>query len=315
MEQGFQTKSDREIVTQGSAKTIPRPSPSHADMEQLRSWVGRTEERTETICPAPVADLAATLDRGEAPGMEEPLPPLWHWLFFHPATRQSDLGEDGHTGRGGFLPPMPLPRRMWAGGRLHFDGPLPIGQPATRTSTILAIDLKHGKTGPLLFVTVGHRIGNSDGAVLIREEQDFVFREYADPNAPAAKPLQAPDDPEWTREVLPSTSMLFRYSALTFNGHRIHYDRPYAMDVEGYPGLVVHGPLLATLLLELLQNAMPEARIATFVYRAVSPLFDTAPVVVCGRRNSGSGDISLWAQTREGRLAMSATATLMPEEN
>lgn len=211
------------------------------------------------------------------------------------------------------MPPMPLPRRMWAGGHLRFNRTPRIGEQVARTSRIRAIDFKQGDTGPLLFVTLGHEIRNGNGTLLIREEQDFVFREAANPNTPESKHVPAPEHPEWRHEIFPSTTMLFRYSALTFNGHRIHYDRPYATSVEGYPGLVVHGPLLATLLVELLQRSLPQARVDLFTYRAVSPLFDTAPIVLCGRRTS-AGEVSLWAQTREGRLAMSATATLISGE-
>lgn len=254
-------------------------------------------------------DLAATLDRSESLKGGDPLPPLWHWLFFHSAVRQSELGNDGHSVRGTFLPPVPLRRRMWAGGRMQWAQPLRIGQEAKQVSTVKAIDLKQGSTGPLLLITLDHEIQDRDGAVLIREEQDIVYREFAAANA-AALPRMATEEPEWSMNVVPSTSLLFRYSALTFNTHRIHYDFPYATEVERYPGLVVHGPLIATLLLELFHRFLPEEQIQNFTYRALSPLFHTEPFQVCGRCGPAAGEVSLWAQTQAGRLAMSATATI-----
>jgi 3-methylfumaryl-CoA hydratase len=287
------------------------------DLDQLRQWIGRTSSKHEIICPARVDDLAATLDRAESPHAGDPLPPLWHWLFFHPSVRQSDLGNDGHPARGTFLPPVPLPRRMWAGGRVEFHQPLRVNeevkqevtQEATQISTVKAVDFIQGSTGPLVFVTVGHEIQDRDGAVLIREEQDIVYRDIAAANA-AAPGRTAAEKPEWSLSIVPSASLLFCYSALTFNAHRIHYDLKYATEVEGYPGLVVHGPLIATLLLELLHRFVPEEQIRSFAYRAVSPLFHIDPFQVCGRRGPARGEVSLWAQTEAGRLAMSATATL-----
>lgn len=284
------------------------------DLDHLRQWIGRTCSKLDTICPARVDDLAATLDRVESLEAGDPLPPLWHWLFFHPSVRQSDLGNDGHPARGVFLPPVPLPRRMWAGGRLDFLQPLRINQEATEISTIKAVDFKQGNTGPLLFVTVGHEIQNRDGAVLIREEQDLVYRDFAAPNATAPQRTAA-EEPEWSLSIVPSPSLLFRYSALTFNAHRIHFDLPYATEVEGYPGLVVHGPLIATLLLELLYRFVPEEQIRSFTYRAVSPLFHIEPFQTCGRRGLAAGEVSLWTQTQAGRLAMSAIATVASSSN
>lgn len=278
------------------------------DLDHLRQWIGRTSSKRDTICPARVDDLGAMLDRAESPHAGDPLPPLWHWLFFHPTVRQSDLGNDGHPARGTFLPPVPLPRRMWAGGRLEFLQPLRIDQEATQISTVRAVDLKQGSTGPLLFVKVGYEIQDRDGAVLIREEQDLVYRDFAAANA---APQRTPAEKlEWSMSIVPSASLLFRYSALTFNAHRIHYDLPYATEVEGYPGLVVHGPLIATLMLELLHRFLPGERIRSFAYRAVSPLFQIEPFQVCGRRGATAGEVSLWAQTEAGRVAMLATATL-----
>ena len=273
------------------------------------AWIGRTEERADTVTPVPVAALAAALDRDDpAPQHGAPLPPLWHWLYFLPLQRQSELGDDGHPRRGGFLPPVPLPRRMWAGGRLSFDGDLRIGDEATRRSRIAAIASKASRSGPLVFVTVEHVIGNAGGTV-IREEHDIVYRGLAAPGTAPPEPPAAPTDEGFAREVNADEVLLFRYSALTFNGHRIHYDRRYVTEVEGYPGLVVHGPLIATLLLDLLRRELPLARVASFGFKAVSPLFDGSPFTLCGRCD-GERRIALWARNAAGGLAMQASATI-----
>jgi 3-methylfumaryl-CoA hydratase len=251
----------------------------------------------------PARALAATVDREQAWSAGEALPPLWHWLYFLPIDRQSALAEDGHVARGGFLPPIDLPRRMWAGSRFRFEATLRIGDDATRVSRIGAITEKQGRTGPLVFVTVHHDISTAAGPA-IHEEHDIVYRGHA--VGPAAEPPQAPADAVWRRTVTPTDVLLFRYSAVTFNGHRIHYDRRYATEVEHYPGLVVHGPLVATLLLDLLASEQPDAHVKTFEFRAVSPLFDTAPFTICGHP-----DGRLWAANHTGGLAMEARATLV----
>ena len=279
------------------------------DIARLQQWIGRTEAHTDRVTAVPVAALSATLDRDDPPPQPgDALPPLWHWLYFLPIHRHSELGSDGHAQRGGFLPPVPLPRRMWAGGRLEFHHPLRIGETITRVSRIVDVKLKLGRTGALVFVLVRHEIGDSDG-VALTEEHDIVYRDRPAPtdSAPAA-PL-APADSIWQRTIHPDDVLLFRYSALTFNGHRIHYERRYATEVEGYPGLVVHGPLIATLLLDLLRRSLPQSRVTQFQFRAVSPLFDTAPFTVCGKP-ARAGFVSLWAQNAAGGLAMEATAAL-----
>ena len=236
------------------------------------------------------------------------LPLLWHWLYFLPRHRLSDLAPDGHARRGGFLPPVPLAHRMWAGGRFEFFRSLRIGEHFRRISRIADVTLKQGRSGPLVFVTVRHEIGNEQGVALI-EEQDIVYRDSASvyPASPAPPPA-APDGHHWEREIRPGDVLLFRYSALTFNSHRIHYDRRFATSVEGYPGLVVHGPLIATLLLDLLRSNLPEANVATFSFRAVSPLFDTAPFRICGKPEGTA--IRLWAANDRGGLAMEAFADI-----
>jgi 3-methylfumaryl-CoA hydratase len=275
-----------------------------------QDWVGRTEERTDTIGAAPFAALAATFDR-EAPALApgSALPPLYHWLYFTPRARQSEIGEDGHERRGGFLPPVPLPRRMWAGGSLQFDRPLRVGDEVTRTSRIVSVNSRHGRTGELVFVKVLHRLADAEG-VAISEEHDIVYRDPPAPGAPAPAPVAAPRDEAFSRAIRPDPVLLFRYSALTFNGHRIHYDRDYVTGVEGYPGLIVHGPLIATLLLDLVDRERPGARVHRFSFKAVRPLFDIHPFTVCGRPD-GDGRLALWARDHEGHLAMQAEAELL----
>jgi len=275
-------------------------------LEHLRSWIGRSEQRTDTITAAPLAALAAALDRDDpAPATGTAVPPLWHWLYFLPIARQSELGPDGHPRRGGFLPPVELPRRMWAGGRLTFERPLRVGEVATRTSRIDDVTAKDARSGPLVFVTVRHALSTPEGHA-ISEAHDIVYRGLPAPGS-AATPQRAPTDETFARTVVPDDVLLFRYSALTFNGHRIHYDRRYVTEVEGYPGLVVHGPLIATLLLDLLGRERPTATVARFDFKAVSPLFDLHPFELCGRPDGERG-FALWARNHEGGLAMQATA-------
>lgn len=258
----------------------------------------------------PFAGLSATLDiDAPAPRAGDPVPPLWHWMWFMPIHRQSELDEDGHGKTGDFLPPVPLPLRMWAGGRIEFHRPLRVGQTYTRTSRILDVRQKEGRSGPLIFVIVRHEIGDAEG-IALSEEQDIVYRDNATAGEVRTVPAQtAPSDAVWERVIRPNDVLLFRYSALTFNAHRIHYDRRYATEVGGYPGLVVHGPLIATLLLDLLRRNMPKAKVGRFAFRAVSPLFDTAPFVVCGKPERDGKTVSLWAKDAAGHLATTATAT------
>ena len=289
-------------------------------VEPLREWVGRSERRVDTVAAAPLAGLAATLDRADAePLPGTPIAPLAHWLFFLPVARQSEIGADGHAQRGGFLPPVALPRRMWAGGRLTFHHALNVGDEMLRTSTITKVDAKTGRSGALVFVTVRHEITSAAGLALT-EEHDIVYRDHPVGSkvagAVVSAPLQAPTDAAFSRRINPDPVLLFRYSALTFNGHRIHYDRPYATEVEGYPGLIVHGPLIATLLIDLVRRELPAARIRAFEFKAASPLFDTHPFTLCGRLEAGQngnergGGVVLWACNHEGALAMQARAEL-----
>lgn len=276
--------------------------------ERLMSWLGREEIAEDTISATPIAALSATLDRDDPhPALGDPLPPLWHWLYFLPLHRQSEIGLDGHAKRGGFLPPVALPRRMWAGGRFTFGNPLRVGEALRRTSTIADIKIKEGRTGPLVFVLVRHEVIGSFGGALT-EEHDIVYRDAPRQGERAPTPPAAPDKPAWRREIVPDDILLFRYSALTFNGHRIHYDRRYVTGVEGYPGLIVHGPLIATLLADLARRRDPRP-LRAFRFRAVSPLFDIAPFLVCGTPAPSGESAKLWAQTQDGVLAMEAEAT------
>lgn len=283
------------------------PPDLQTQLEHWRRWTGRTETRTDLATAAPLAALSATLDREDPeplPGAD--LPPLAHWLYFLPTALQREIGPDGHARRGGFLPPVPLPRRMWAGGRLDFHHPLQVGDEITRTSRIVHVDAKAGRSGPLVFVTVRHEIANARG-VALTEEHDIVYREAPVPGVPQPAPLPAPADATFAREIVPDPVLLFRYSALTFNGHRIHYDRSYVTGEEGYPGLVVHGPLIATLLVDLLRRERPRARLRHFSFTALRPTFDLHPFRVCGR-DDGSSAFALWARDHEGWLTMRSEA-------
>ena len=268
----------------------------------LSAWIGRTEECHDCLSLNLVTRIAATFGE-QAPLAGEPLPPLWQWCFFQSAVAPGELGGDGHPARGGFLPPADNRNRMWAGGRIEFHIPLKVDAQATRLSTITDVQEKHGKTGALLFVTVQHDYFQ-DGKLAIREEQDIVYREPTPPKLASGDPMP---EGAWQESVTPTPTLLFRYSAVTFNGHRIHYDWPYATEVEGYPGLVVHGPLMATLNLRAFCRANPQARLRRFAYRGVRPLIAPQPFVV-GGRVLAAGKAELWTANAEG-IAQQAEVT------
>ena len=278
----------------------------------LKNWIGRSETVSDVATATPYAALAATFDRSaDRPATGTTLPALWHWLYFLPFGRQSEIGADGHAKRGGFLPPVTLPRRMWAGSQFKFHKPLHVGDAMTRTSTIHDVTEKTGRTGTLVFVKVRHEIrrdGESDSA--LTEYHDIVYRELARPDDVPPPPKAAPTSSTWEKKWVPDDVLLFRYSALTFNSHRIHYDRKYVTEVEAYPGLVVHGPMVATLLLDLLRHQLPDAQVLRYEFRAIRPMFDINHFFVCGELLPDGKTCRLWAKDHEGWLTMQATAVI-----
>lgn len=318
------------------------------NIEHLQQWIGKTHLHTDTVSSVPVTALRATLDYPEKsiqPGYS--LPKLWHWLYFLPMDRQSDIDASGHAKLGGFMPPVPLPRRMWAGSQLAFNHPIKVGDTIERRSTINNVTHKIGKSGDLVFVQVMHQINCttqadqlgqtfqsvygddsnqvhkhssiSDNTQAITEYHDIVYRAASQTKTPPPpSPKAAPSLADWERTVHTNDVLLFRYSALTFNGHRIHYDRRYVTEVEGYPGLIVHGPLIATLLLDALQKELPDVVVTHYDFKAIKPIFDTHPFYVCGAvateqdagssSNSGSTSVHLWAKDHIGDIAMDAVA-------
>ena len=284
-----------------------------ATLAHLQGWIGKTETLTDDVTAAPVRSLSATLDRDDpVPVPGTALPPLWHWLYFLPQHRQSEIGPDGHALRGGFLPPVPLPRRMWAGGRLQWlpQNPVVVGDAIQRASRIESVTHKAGRTGDLLFVLVKHEVHNAKGLALT-EEHDIVYRAAALVGDPVPPPVPAEKGAAWQRDIVPDDVLLFRYSALTFNGHRIHYDRRYVTEVEGYPGLIVHGPLIATLLVDLVRRHAPGAFIKTFHFKAIRPTFDPHPFRLNGQPSADGKTIRLWAEDHEGWLTMQGEAQLV----
>ena len=274
-------------------------------MTRLTDWIGRTAELACWLDPWRAQALHATLDAMDAvPEQGTAVWPGWHWAYFLDTAPSRELGTDGHPQRGGFMPPVPLPRRMWAGSRLEFLAPIALGEPVRRVSRVLGVEEKNGRSGALCFVTVEHEIhGGGDGKerVAIRELQDIVYRDFAPYGA--APPVQsAPLSAPWQREWCFDSARLFRYSALTFNSHKIHYDREYVTQQEGYPGLVVHGPLLATLMLELVRAQSPHRAVAKFEFRALAPVFDGQTIQACGRPDGER--IDLWIRSTSGAMHM-----------
>lgn len=273
-------------------------------MDDMSAWIGKSQTDQETLSPAPLARLAALLDMEPDHWQSGEAPPLAHWLYFLPAARQSEIDSDGHPRRGGFLPPISLPRRMWAGSRIEFVAPLIVGSQMERRTTILSVASKHGASGPLTFVTLLHEV-SSNGCMAVREEQDLVYRAAASPSqsAPAnAKAAIALPEAKSVRRVTADPAFLFRFSALTFNAHRIHYDRDYACNVEGYAGLVVHAPLQATLLMHHHSIFAPDERPVRFEFRAQRPLIDTEPFDLCLDPHEGGAMVS--TRTIDGQAGM-----------
>ena len=277
------------------------------DEARLEDWIGRTEQTRDRIGAQRAQALQATLDRMQ-PLLQDgdPLPPLWHWLYFWTIVPRSGLGRDGHPALGGFLPPVGTARRMWAGSRVRFPRHLTIGDWAERRSTIADVATKTGRSGRLVFVTVRHEIAGSSGLAII-DEHDIVYREDKGAGAAGRPGEPAPTGALKSERVQADPTMLFRYSALTFNGHRIHYDRDYATGTEGYAGLVVHGPLLATLMIGLAGRTWPDRAIAGFEFRGHRPIIDTDPFTVAAAPQ-GERSLDLWVADEEGRLAIRGRA-------
>lgn len=278
-----------------------------AEHLKQEKWIGRQQSTVDVINARPMRLMQAMLDRTSYTKTGDALPPLWHWIYFPAENLQNSIAEDGHTIRGGFLPPIDLPRRMWAGGRFKFKQPLRIGDTVTKISTIKDIKYTQGRSGKLCFVTVEHKF-SVENVTCFSEEHDIVYRNYPTAEAPLPKLESAPSSFDWQRQIKPDPVLLFRYSALTFNGHRIHYDRGYCRDVEGYPGLVFHGPLTATLLLDLLLENVPGKWISKFDFRATLPLYDAHSFTIAGQQNHK--ELKLWAADNGGNIAMQAEAVL-----
>lgn len=277
------------------------------DADHLRQWIGNKETTTETISVEPLHRMRAMLDYPPKTMSDgEVVPPLWHWAYFINPVRASDLGRDGHATQGEFMPPIPLPRRMWAGSQLNFGTPLRVGEKARCESTIRDVRLKQGRSGELCFVEIEHAIFVGD-ELKLSEFHNVVYRDIKQPGDDNAPPPEVPGEAQWTRELVPDSTLLFRFSALTYNGHRIHYDLDFCRHQEGYPGLVFHGPLTATLLIEMASHQNPGKSLESCNFRAFSPLFGDAPFTLNGKIDGA--DAVLWAANPQGRLAMRATVS------
>ncbi len=287
-------------------------APGTVALDDLKAHVGRRESATDVITAAPANLLRLTFGRDERElGPGDPLPPGWQSLYFLPRFPPAALRPDGSPQDTGVIPPMPLPRRMFAGERFRFHRPLRIGETIRRETELADISVKTGGTGTLVFATVTQRIFAGE-TLAIEEERRTVFREEvrAGERNQAPRRETAPDDVPWRRRIAPDPVLLFRFSALTFNSHRIHYDRPWAMEREGYPGLVVHGPLTSTLLIDFARDHNPGRVFTSYETQARAPLFDTAPFELRGRPTADGRGAELWAVTPEGTVAMSARAEL-----
>ena len=275
------------------------------DEKLLKGWIGRTEQTEDVIAPRLVREFRVTLDKSDdLPIAGTPAPLAIHWCLSPATVKASALGADGHPQRGGFLPPVPLPRRMWAGGDLQFHQPFCVGDIVRRQSCIQDVSIKEGRSGVLCFVVVQHQLFTSRG-LAITERQDIVYRDFGGKDAPKTAPVALPTA-EWSRAMQANPPLLFRYSAITFNGHRIHYDRDYASGTEAYPGLVVQGPLQATLLMQFAEELKGSA-LSYFSFRGLQPLFDFEPFRLCARR--AEEGLHLWVETQDGKQTMDAKAS------
>lgn len=278
--------------------------PDHSAAEKYAEWIDRDVGATETFDRERHIRFDATFDREHDPASRH-IAPMSHLIHFQSDVPLSKLGPDGHAEHGGFLPPIPLPRRMWAGSRVDFIRPIEFGAEVTRRSRIASITEKSGKSGQLVFVTTEHEF-LVDGAVHLRDEQSLVFREEA--TGSGAPPPGETRVAAHSKSITPKPVLLFRYSAITFNSHRIHYDHPYTTRVEGYPGLVVHGPLQATFLAAYAAERIPDRTLKSLSFRAQRPVFDLAPFTVNAAEPDGAA-LELWTADSEGFVAMSAKAT------
>jgi 3-methylfumaryl-CoA hydratase len=276
------------------------------DLDHLRQWIGRTDQASDIVTAQLVRGLRATLfmEIG-APKPGDAAPFTTHWCLAQPVYPMSELGPDGHPTRGGFLPPVPLPRRMWAGGELQFFDTLRVGDEATRTSRISDVTMKTGSTGVLCFVSVEHVVTTSRGTA-IRERQDIVYRDVSAAQPPAKAP-PPPPAAKHRESHMADPVLLFRYSALTFNGHRIHYDRDYVTKVEGYPGLIFHGPMQAAFIVELAAKLHGGTAPKKFVYRGLQPLFEGSEFSI--NANDTDSGMELWTANSAGQPTMKGTAT------
>ena len=273
-------------------------------MSEFDDWIGRSTTVDDVLEPARSNALDRALGGSGELQAGDPLPLLDHWLYFWDVQPPAALGTDGHPAKGGFLPPVPLPRRMWAGGRVSFSKPLLLGATVTKTSTIVSVKEKTGKSGSLVFVTVRHELDAGDG-VAVGEEQDLVYKAASTTAMPMPQAAPAPQS-DWCNTIDPDPVLLFRYSALTMNGHRIHYDRPYAMNEECYPALVVHGPLQAKLLIRSASQRMG-VPITGFDFRGQQPAFDGVPLHVCGTKAEAGAEV--WTQQGEAKNMVATVRT------
>ncbi len=278
-------------------------------LQDLSNWVGREETVVDWVTPSQTRALAATLEAENAPVNEgDALPFMWQWIFCTVKAPRREIGADGHPKKGGFLPPVPLPRRMFAGATMAMLEPIRVGTEIRKTSTIVDVSEKSGKSGPLAFVKVRH-VYSTDGVINMIDTHDIVYREEASDAVPAVTPIddfsKPPANAVVSRIITPDNVLLFRYSALIFVSHRIHYDRPYTMEEEGYPGLLVHGPLIATLLAELARNAAKERTFTRMHFRAKMPVFDNNPFRVSMLEPDSDGRHRLVATRADGVTAMS----------
>ncbi len=274
------------------------------DETTYREWIGRTQVMRERLDAWPVRGLGAALERDFGVSEGDEVPGLGQWLYFVPAVARSRMSEDGHPQRGGFLPPISLPRRMWAASDISFGRPRRTGEEVEKTARIASVSVKEGKTGVLVFLKI-ENIYRVDGEQALSEVQTLVYRDDPKLDEASPPPRPAPETAAWSEVVETDTALLFRYSAVTFNAHRIHYDAPYARTVEGYPDVVVHGQLTATLLLDALRRNVASQRPRTFGFRAMKPIFVGEPIFLEGAP-SGSG-YELWARNANGHLCLSAS--------